>query len=479
MVAVVPRTLGISLEPERIVTQRSGNPSPNPGGSRYSLARVSSSKTTMSRSGETATLTRRPPPPLGVVVRVSGVNASTAEVRLAKGRVVLGAGDQADIVLDDKAVSRRHVELSLVPEGVFVRDLESRNGTFYQGHRIERMVLSPGSRITIGNAEIAIDADLEGLGEGGEETAYRGLLGSSAPMRRLFTILGRLEGSLVNVVVEGESGVGKELIARAIHTGSQVAEGPLVVVNCGAIGKELVLSELFGHAKGAFTGASEARVGAFEAAHEGTLFLDEIGELPLEVQPALLRALESGEIKRLGENDTRHVKVRVVAATNRELKEEVAAGRFREDLFYRLAVVRLEVPPLRERLDDVPLLAAAFAQQAGAGELPAEVMEKLSARTWPGNARELKNAVLAYLAIGVLPEADVAPGGLLEMALRQALDLDEPYQEQKERITALFSRIYFEALLDKAGGNQSEAARIGGIERSYLRKLLEKFGVKR
>lgn len=479
MVSTIARIRGFDLDAEWIDTQLGGNPSPNRRGARYPPARVSSSKTTLSRSGETATVMRRPPPPLGVVIRVSGVPASTAERRLAKGRVVLGAGDQADIVLDDKAVSRRHVELSLVPEGVFVRDLESRNGTFYQGHRIERMVLSPGSRIAIGNAEIAIDADLEELGEAGEETTYRGLLGSSVAMRRLLTILGRLEGSLVNVVVEGESGVGKELIARAIHEGSQVAEGPLVVVNCGAIGKELVLSELFGHAKGAFTGASEARVGAFEAAHDGTLFLDEIGELPLDVQPVLLRALESGEIKRLGENETRQVKVRVVAATNRNLKEEVAAGRFREDLFYRLAVVRLEVPPLRERLDDVPLLAAAFAQQAGAGALPDDVMEKLSARTWPGNARELKNAVLAYLAIGVLPEADVAPSGLLEMALRQAIDLDEPYQDQKERITALFSRIYFEALLDKAGGNQSEAARIGGVERSYLRKLLEKFGVKR
>jgi len=465
--------------PESTVTRSSGNRSPTAGTSRYPLGHVSSAKTSMSRSGETATVLRRPPPPLAVVVRVSGVPVSAAETRLSKGRVVLGAGDKADVVLDDKAVSRRHVELSLVPEGVFVRDLESRNGTYYQGHRIERMVLSPGSRITLGSAEVALDADVASLGEAGEETSYRGLLGTSTAMRRLFTILGRLEGSLVSVLVEGESGVGKELIARAIHEGSQVAAGPLVVVNCGAIGRELVLSELFGHAKGAFTGANEARIGAFEAAHDGTLFLDEIGELPLDVQPVLLRALESGEVKPLGENATRQVKVRLVAATNRDLAEEVAEGRFREDLFYRLAVVRLGVPPLAERLDDVPLLAASFARQAGAGELPPDVIEQLSTRTWPGNARELKNAVLAYLAIGVLPESNLGPGGLLEMALQQAIDLDEPYQDQKERFTALFSRLYFEALLDKAGGNQSEAARIGGVERSYLRKLLDKYGVKR
>jgi DNA-binding NtrC family response regulator len=432
------------------------------------------------RSDETATMARRPPPPLGVVLRITGAPASATELRLERGRCVVGAGESADLILDDKAVSRTHVELTLVPEGVAVRDLGSRNGTFYLGQRVERMVLSPGSRITIGSAEIAIDADVAAIGDGGaDNNAYGGLLGDSAPMRRLFAILRRLEGALVNVLVQGESGVGKELIARAIHEGSQLSDGPLLVVNGGAIGKELVLSELFGHKKGAFTGATDARIGAFEAAHGGTLFLDEVGELPLEVQPVLLRALESGEIKPLGGNDTKTVKVRIVAATNRDLKEEVSEGRFREDLYYRLAVVTLKVPPLRDRLDDVPLLAAAFANQAGAGDLPREVVQQLTARRWPGNARELKNAVLAHLAIGTLPDSDVAPAGLIEMALRQSVDTDVSYQDQKEAFLALFSRVYFEALLERAGGNQSEAARIGGIERSYLRKLLEKYGVNR
>ncbi|MEZ4443289.1 MAG: sigma 54-interacting transcriptional regulator [Polyangiaceae bacterium] len=414
------------------------------------------------------------------MLRVHGVRASEEERRLAGGRCVVGAGTDADLILEDQAVSRRHVELVLVPEGVAVTDLGSRNGTFYLGQRIERAVLSPGSRIRLGAAEISIDPDPRALdGEDGEGDGYRGLIGRSPAMRKLFATLARLEGSLVNCLIEGESGVGKELIARAIHDGSQVAEAPWVVVNCGAIGRELVLSELFGHKKGAFTGATDPRVGAFEAANGGTLFLDEIGELPLEVQPVLLRALESGEIKPLGDNDVRHVKVRVVAATNRDLKDEVAQGRFREDLYYRLAVVTLKVPPLRDRLDDVPLLANAFAKQIGAGELPADVMDALDARTWRGNARELKNAVLAYVAIGALPEADAPVGGLLEAALRQVVDTTESYQDQKEKFTALFSRVYFEALLDRAGGNQSEAARIGGVERSYLRKLLEKYGVRR
>src|SRR6185503_10855221 len=229
--------------------------------------------------------------------------------------------------------------------------------------------------------EIAIDPDLVSLhgSPEAESAGYRGLVGVSAAMRRIFAILLRLEGSLINVLIEGESGVGKELIARALHEGSSVHEGPLVIVNCAALGRELVLSELFGHRKGAFTGAVEARKGAFEAADGGTLFLDEIGELPLDVQPMLLRALESGEAKPLGENAPRKVRVRVVAATSRDLEQEMQAGRFREDLYYRLAVVKLTIPPLRERPEDVEVLAQRFASAAGLGALPPEVIERLEA----------------------------------------------------------------------------------------------------
>jgi transcriptional regulator with GAF, ATPase, and Fis domain len=415
-------------------------------------------------------------------VRVSGAPASPKVRALGAGACVIGAGPQAAIIVDDPAVSRAHVELELVPEGVAVRDLGSRNGTFYLGQRVERAVLTLGSRLRIGGAELWIEPDLEALraspdaaGEGG----YRGLVGASAAMRQLFAVLTRLEGSLVPVLLEGESGVGKELIARAIHEGSGVASGPLITVNCGALGREMASSELFGHRKGAFTGAVDARRGAFEAASGGTLFLDEIGELPVEVQPVLLRALESGEIKPLGSDEPRRVKVRVVAATNRDLQSEVKAGRFRDDLFYRLAVVRIVVPPLRERMDDLPLLAQRFARAAGLGALPDEALARLRAHSWPGNARELRNAVLAYAAIGALP-AEGAPAeqeDALEAALRAQIDPTRSYQEQKEAFVNRFARAYLEALLARTSGNQSEAARVSGVERSYLGKLLVKHGI--
>ncbi len=386
----------------------------------------------------------------------------------------------ADMIVEDRAVSRRHVELTLVPEGVRVTDLGSRNGTFYLGQRLEKAVLAPGSRLRVGAAEVSIDSDPAALFDGeARDESYRGLIGSSEAMRKLFAMLGRLEGSLVNVLILGESGVGKELVARALHEGSAVADGPLVTVNCGAVSRELVLSELFGHRRGSFTGATEDRLGAFELAHNGTLFLDELGELPLDVQPALLRALELGEVKPVGESAPRQVKVRLVAATNRDLEESVQRGRFRQDLYYRVAVVKLRVPSLSERPEDVQKLASAFAAEAGATELPPAVVAELVQRTWPGNVRELRNAVHAYLAIGEVPEPGAPAAGLLEIALKQHIDPDRPYQEQKDGFTNLFSRLYFEALLERTGGNQSEAARISKVERSYLSKLLGKYGVKK
>ncbi len=417
--------------------------------------------------------------PLGAVVRVLRAPAAPARFRLPAGSCVLGAGAGADVVIQDETVSRAHVELSLAPEGVVVRDLGSRNGTFYLGQRVEKMVLALGSRLHLGGVEVALDADTEGLARTPEsdETGYRGLLGVSAPMKRLFAILSRLEGSLVTVLVEGESGSGKELIARAIHAGSAVSGGPLVVLNCGAIPRDLVVSALFGHKRGSFTGAVSDRVGAFEAADGGTLFLDEVGELPLDAQPALLRALESGELAPLGETAARRVTVRVVAATNRDLGDEVKAGRFREDLFYRLAVVKLAVPPLRDRPEDIAVLATHFAAEQGLPALPPEVLSRLSAQRWPGNAREVRNAVQAFLAIGTLP-GDAGPPPLdLEAAIRRILDVERPYAELKEEFVQRFTKTYLEVLLARTGGNQSEAARISGLDRSYVGRMLSRHGV--
>jgi transcriptional regulator with GAF, ATPase, and Fis domain len=303
------------------------------------------------------------------------------------------------------------------------------------------------------------------------------MVGASKAMHHLFTILERLEGSLVTALIEGESGTGKDLVARALREGSSVAKGPFVVLNCGAIPRELVASELFGHKRGAFSGAVESRRGAFELADHGTLFLDEIGELPLEVQPMLLRALEEGEVRPLGGDRAEHVKVRVVAATNRDLSREVEAGRFREDLFYRLAVVRLPVPPLRERPEDIAPLALRFASNAGLADLPAGVLEQLKARAWPGNVRELRNAVQAYAALGTLPDTRRSSAATLDFALGELADLNRSYQEQKDALVDRFTRIYLQAMLTHTGNNQSAAARLSGLDRTYLRKLLAKHGL--
>jgi DNA-binding NtrC family response regulator len=411
---------------------------------------------------------------------VSGARATPPSLRLERGGCVIGAGPQSDIIIEDASVSRSHAALELVPEGVQLRDLGSRNGTYYLGQRVESMTLALGSRIRLANVDVAIEADPDGLrsSEGEALSGYQRLVGSSPAMRQLYAMLVRLEGSLVNVLVEGESGVGKELVAQSIHAASAVSDGPWIPFNCGAIAGSLLLSELFGHRRGAFTGASDDHEGAFAAAEGGTLFLDEIGELPLEAQPALLRVLESGELRRVGDSKPRRVRTRVIAASNRDLGALVKSGAFREDLYYRLAVVKLTVPPLRERPEDIAVLARRFAHDMGAGDLSDDVFATFEARDWPGNARELRNAVQAYLAIGSLPQGQrVVPQ--LEHALRAMIDAHLPYAEQKERFVELFAKVYLEMVLGETAGNQSEAARISGLDRSYLGKLVIKLGVRR
>jgi DNA-binding NtrC family response regulator len=417
--------------------------------------------------------------PLGAIIRVFGAKATPKAFRLEQGSCILGAGADCQVVIENRSVSRQHVELGLVPEGISVRDLGSRNGTFYLGQRVQAMTLALGARIHLGPVEVALDADLDLL-EGAEpypESTYRGMIGSSLAMRRLFGALARLEGSLVTVLVTGESGSGKELVARALHEGSSVAGGPLVTVNGGAIAPELVASELFGHRRGAFTGASDARKGAFESAEGGTLFLDELGELPLDVQPMLLRALESGEIRALGSDRSTHVRVRVVAATHRDLRSEVRAHRFREDLYYRLAVIELTVPPLRERLDDVEALATRFGTAVGLERLPPELVARLRARRWPGNVRELRNVVQAFAALGRLPSESSGIEVAGEDMLARLIDVTRPYADQKDDLVEQFTRAYLVRLMQHTGGNQSAAARLSGLDRSWLWRLLIKHGI--
>jgi two-component system, NtrC family, nitrogen regulation response regulator GlnG len=417
--------------------------------------------------------------PLAVVLTFEGVEAKPARFVLETGTCVIGSGIAADILLDDPAVSRSHAELSLAPEGVAVCDLGSRNGTFYLGQRVEKITLTPGSRFQVGRATVCVDADTTSLDvpSTGSRNEYGALVGRSAHMHRLFAILERLEGSLVPVLVEGESGVGKELVAAAIHEHSAIARGPFVVLNCAAFGRELLASELFGHKKGAFTGANENRRGAVDSADGGTLFLDELGEMPLDVQPMLLRFLESGEVRPVGSDSSRTVRVRVVAATNRDLEERVAAGQFRQDLFYRLAVVRLWVPPLRERPEDVEPTALHLATMLGLPPLSPQLVARLRARPWAGNVRELRNVLQAYAVLGDLADKAGDPKKRVDPAAADAFDLDRPYLEQKDELIERFTRAYLNAMLDRTAGNQAEAARLAGLDRTYLGRLLKQYGM--
>jgi len=429
-------------------------------------------------SGERTQTLSEPPAqcvPIAARIRVLNASASPTSYRLGQGRCRVGAGEGVDILLDDKTVSRAHVELELVREGVAVQDLGSRNGTYLYGQRIERAILSLGSTLRVGRVELEIIPDLtpEQLPEYPRDD-YGRLLGGSKAMRKVYSLLHRLEGSLANVLITGETGTGKELAARALHDHAHVACGPFVSVNCGALERNLARSELFGHARGAFTGAVEARAGAFEVASGGTLFLDEIGELPLDIQPLLLRAIEQGIIVRVGETQGRPVKVRLIAATHRNLKQHVLEERFREDLYYRLMVVNVVLPPLRERLEDLPLLVRHFSEQFGTSSPAPQVLSRLRGLRFSGNVRELRNMVEAHAAVGMLPESSLGEASDLESSLRRYIALEQPYAGQKERLLQLFLELYVDAMLAHTGGNQSEAARLSGIERSYLNRVLKR-----
>lgn len=410
----------------------------------------------------------------GVLVRAVGAAAKPAVLRLQRGSCVVGTSPECDLVLSERSVSRQHARLTLDAKGIIVEDLGSTNGTFWLGQRVHRMLVSPGTTLLLGKVQLALEHDDEFSElEPAEADAEAGVIAASAAMRKLIAIVQRMRHSNASVLVTGESGVGKELIAQAIHERSALARGPFVAVNCGALARDLIASELFGHRRGAFTGADAARDGAFVTADGGTLLLDEIGELPLEVQPALLRVLERGEVRPVGGDHSTTVRVRVIAATHRDLREEIAHGRFREDLFYRLAVVNLHVPPLRDRREDIEPLARAFARAAGLGEVPAHVMARWKSDPWHGNVRELRNAVNSYAALGVAPTAwqGKAPPAPFE------IDLSRPYGEQKDEICDNFTRAYLTELVKHSGGNLSKAARTAGLDRSYLGRLLARYGL--
>ena len=388
-------------------------------------------------------------------------------------RMTVGTHAANGLVLTDTAVSRYHLELTPRGDGVAVRDLESRNGVFLGGARVQDAIVESDSTISLGRTKLDItlrehDTPLEPK----ELTSFGNLVGRSVATQALFRILERIAPTQVNVLVLGETGTGKELIARALHDASTRRERPFVVFDCGAVAENLIESEFFGHVKGAFTGAMGARAGAFEQANSGTIFLDEIGDLPLAMQPKLLRALEAGMVKRVGETGYRRVDVRVVAATHHDLGALVQAGRFRADLYYRLSVIVVRVPALRDRREDIPLLVRLFAERLGraAAEFDEHELRRLYELPFAGNVRELRNEVERAL---LLPSAGgPPPSSTSSIAPRSATSAlsDEAFEARGRRVVdALFRR----------AGNQKLAAQDLGISRRTLLNWLDEHQVPR
>jgi DNA-binding NtrC family response regulator len=404
--------------------------------------------------------------------------------------VSVGTADANDLVLTDTTVSRHHVAITATVRGHLVRDLGSTNGTTINDVKIERGYLAPAATIAIGNTRLRFEpAGGEEAPALSKENRWGRALGTSAAMRRIFAMLPKLAEADATILIEGETGTGKTLLANAIHEASPRAKKPFVVVDCGAIPPNLIESELFGHEKGSFTGATNARIGAFEAAKGGTVFLDEIGELPLDMQPKLLRALEDRMVKRIGGNDQIKLDIRIIAATNRDLRSEINRGRFRSDLYYRLNTFKVRVPPLRDRRDDIPLLVADFySQLSQTGDAPpAELIADFVRHQWPGNVRELRAAVERTVLLGdptvwrELAE-EYAPSHADPASFAPAPaapDQNDPrfasgvsFRVAKERAVGEWEREYVRALIGAHGGNLSRAARAVRMDRNHLRELL-------
>jgi len=405
-----------------------------------------------------------------------------AHERAITGRLILGTADGVDIVMEDPAVSRLHAEVDVRKDGLWVRDLGSRNGTYIEGIRVESGRVPEGGTLRVGATKLLVrPADGPTSIDLWPSNSYGPLLGGSLQMRRLFALMARINVHDTTVLLQGETGTGKELVVRALHDTSPRAGGPFIIVDCAALPESLLESELFGHTRGAFTGATSSRAGAIEAAAGGTLFLDEIGELPTSMQPKLLRVLESRTIRRLGENEPRKIDVRFVSATHRDLRRMVNEGTFREDLYFRLSVVPLQVPPLRERLDDLPLLMAEFSE--GHPIEPA-LIEELKRRSWPGNVRELRNFVTRSRALGVehtlalsRGESTDQPPALTPPPAVQVGDTtlaSKPLQGAREEWNDAFEQAYLRALLEKHGDNVTAAARAAGVNRTYIHRLIQK-----
>jgi transcriptional regulator with PAS, ATPase and Fis domain len=402
-----------------------------------------------------------------------------ARARLSGGVTRVGTAPTNALRLTDRSVSRLHCELRLKSRGVQIVDAGSTNGTFTEGVRIVDAELFPGAIFRLGATAVRLEAvQTPTRVPISPYESFGGLLGGSLAMRRVYAVLERLAATETTALIHGETGTGKELAARAVHERSRRSRGPFVTVDCGAIAETLIESELFGHVRGAFSGAQADRKGLFEEANGGTLFLDEIAELPLALQPKLLRALEAREVRRVGANVSRPVDVRVLAATHRSLAESVNVGTFREDLYYRLAVVEVELPPLRARREDLVTLAQRFYERFTGTEdsIPEPLVAAVHARAWSGNVRELRNFIERTVTLGQPGEhAHPVPAGGIVTA-EATVPVYLPLKEARVAWMDQFERRYVEALLQRTGGNVTRAAEIAGVHRRSLQRLIASLG---
>jgi two-component system response regulator GlrR len=441
--------------------------------------------------------------------RLEWTDSTGAQTVTVERRSVVGSAPHCDVIIADRAVSRVHAEIDPREEGLWIRDLKSLNGTFVEGVAVEAGCVLHGFTIRVGTTLLRVDyenAEKKSVDRWPSDT-FGPLLGRSQVMRELFATLARLAPLEASIMIQGETGSGKELVARAIHEGSNRAPGPFIVVDCAALSESLIEAELFGHAKGAFTGAHQMRVGAIEAANGGTVFLDEIGELPLGMQPKLLRVLESSMIRRIGESKHRDVNVRFVTATHRDLLSMVNRGEFREDLYFRLAVVPVRLPPLRERPEDIRLLLTRFSEGA-LGWLTPHLLRSLESRPWRGNVRELRNFAARAKALGAVealalsghsveqrepvtailkrpvdamlpppPLSIASPSHSIAAEDPNAPSFLQPFSAFREQWINHGERAFLQALLDRHQRNIAAAAREAGLDRTYVYKLLRKHGM--
>ena len=440
--------------------------------------------------------------------RVIWSDSAGNHVKVIDGRILVGSSPDSGIVVHDPTVSRLHGELEVREDGVWVRDLGSRNGTFVDGLQVTGARVPDKGRVRFGSTDLVVDYNPGQLRtvEIWPHTGFGKLVGQSLRMRELFSTLARLAPMDASVLIYGETGTGKELVARAIHDASPRATKPFVVVDCAALPENLLDAELFGHTKGAFTGAVGARSGAIEAADGGTVFLDEIGELPIAMQPKLLRVLESRTVRRVGETQHRSVDVRFLSATHRDLLTMVNAGEFREDLYFRLAVLPVHVPPLRERTEDIQTLVSHFLRSAGGpAHVSSELMRELTSRPWRGNVRELRNFVERARALGatqalammqhgpppsppttsdspgpasspslsVMASAPIIPGPPLPAA-DEGRVFEQAYKDFRESWIDSGEKEYVRRLLVRHDRNVAAAAREAEVDRTYIYRLIRK-----